>query len=89
MTNAYESIALARVADILFCSYLTAEQCSTNAQVFTAIRESLAAYGGWKACMGEVTHAFVADIDAAAERLMWCRTAVAVAWSGAHTGHSP
>jgi hypothetical protein len=67
MSTAYESIALARVADILFCSALTPEQHATDAQVFTAIRESLTQHGDWTTCMRVVRRAFAADVDAAAE----------------------
>jgi hypothetical protein len=82
MSEFTDGIALAAVADVLFCSGLTPEHRPNGGQVFTAVRETLATHGEWQDCMRVVADAFALDPNAAASRLCWCRATVAEAWSG-------
>lgn len=66
-------VALARIADALFCSELETGQAPTSRQLAAAIRASLKAHRNWDGCTRAVAAAFALAPRAAEERERWCQ----------------
>jgi hypothetical protein len=74
MSDLTEShVALARIADALFCSELETGQSPTNRQLAAAIRASLKIHRNWDGCTRAVAAAFAHAPRAAEQRERWCQ----------------
>jgi hypothetical protein len=65
-------VALARIADALFCSELETGDVPTSQQLAAAIRTSLRTHRNWDGCTRAVAEAFAQTPKAAEHRERWC-----------------
>ena len=74
MSDLTEShVALARIADALFCSDLETGDAPTKRQLAAAIRASLTTHRNWDGCTRAVAAAFARTPRAAEQRERWCQ----------------
>lgn len=74
MSDLTEShVALARIADALFCSGLETGDAPTNRQLAAAIRTSLKTHRNWDGCTRAVAAAFAHAPRVAEQRERWCQ----------------
>lgn len=65
-------VALAHLADALFCSELETGSVPTGRQLAAAIRASLRTHRNWNGCTRVVAAAFATAPRSAEERERWC-----------------
>jgi uncharacterized membrane protein len=75
------AMAIADLAEILFCSDLQPSQHPTAAEVRAAVAGCLRSYGAVDACACELAHRYGEDPETACSRMRWCRRTVAEAFA--------